>query len=139
MFLFAIGLSAAGAGILWRTARRLVIPDGPSGWTWGEGLAIVAGGFTIALTIPTYHCPAGYELTTVFHACRSATQVPELIVHPPTWLAWKFGVAIVSVILGVVVARWRGIPWPVASALTAIVVASATWYLAERTVGLAVL
>ena len=139
MSLFAIGLSIAGAGILWRTGRRLVIPDGPSGWMWGEGVAIVAGGLTIALTIPTFHCPAGYELTTVFHACRSAIRVPELIVHAPTWLAWKFGVAAASVVVGVVVARWRRLPWPVASAVTSIVVASAAWYLAERTVGLATL
>ena len=65
--------------------------------------------------------------------------MPELIVHAPTWLAWKFGVAAASVVVGVVVARWRRLPWPVASAVTSIVVASAAWYLAERTVGLATL
>jgi hypothetical protein len=136
MTMFSFALAVGGAAILWRTSRRLTEPDGPSGWTWGEGLAILVGGVTIALLIPTTHCPAGYELTPVFHVCQSRTMVPELIVHPPTWLAWKFGIAVAAVVLGVVVARWRRLPWPIASALTLAVVAAASWYLADKTVGL---
>jgi hypothetical protein len=136
LFMFGLALFIAGAAVLWRTGRRPVVSDGLSGWTWGEGIAIVVGGLTIALLIPTYHCPAGYVLTPVFHVCHSVTQIPEIIVHPPTWLAWKFGIAAASIIVGVVVARWRPLPWPIASVLTIAVVGSAAWYLAETTVGL---
>jgi hypothetical protein len=136
LFMFGFALFVGGAAVLWRTGRRLVVPDGLSGWTWGEGIAIVAAGLTIALLIPTFHCPAGYELTPVFHVCRSATHVPELIVNPPTWLAWKFGIVAGAIVAGVVVAWWSRLPWPVASVLTVAVVGAATWYLAETTVGL---
>jgi len=139
MFMFGAGLAIAGAAVLWRTTRRLVDPGGLSGWTWGEGVAIIAGGLTLALMIPMYHCPAGYDLTVVFHSCRSTTQIPEFIVHAPTRSGWKLGVAAAALALGLVVARWRRIPWPVASLVTAAVVGSATWYLAERTVGRATL
>jgi hypothetical protein len=136
LFMFGLALFIGGAAILWRMGRRLLVSDGSSGWTWGEGTAIVAGGLTLALLIPTYHCPAGYALTPVFHVCQSRTQVPELIVHPPTWLAWKFGIAAASIVVGILVARWRPLPWPIASALTVAVVGVATWYLAETSVGL---
>jgi hypothetical protein len=134
--LFAIGLLLGGCAILWRTARRPIDPDGLSGWTWGEGIAIVASGLTIALLIPTFHCPPGYELTPVFHACHSTTMTPELILHPPTWLGWKFGVTAGAVALGLIVGRWRRLPWPVASVLTVAWVGAATWYLADTTGGL---
>ncbi len=136
MFMFGLVLLIAGAAILWHTGRRLIVADGPSGWTWGEGIAIAAGGLMIALLIPTYHCPAGYELTPVFHVCTSATQVPEVIVHPPTWLAWKFGIAAAAIVVGIVVARWRALPWPIASVLTVAVAGAASWYLADKAVGL---
>jgi hypothetical protein len=136
LFMFGLALFIAGAAVLWRTGRRLVVSDGLSGWTWGEGIAIVAGGLAIAFLIPTYHCPAGYELTPVFHVCSSATQVPEIIVHPPTWLAWKFGIAAGAIVVGIVVARWRSLPWPIASVVTVAAAGVATWYLAETTVGL---
>jgi hypothetical protein len=134
--MLGLAFTIAGVAIVWRIARRLIHPDGASGWTWGEGLAIIVAGITTALLIPTFHCPAGYELTPVFHWCRSSTQLPELISHPPTWMWWKVGIAVGAVVGGVIVARWRRLPWPVASILTVAVVAPATWYLAQRTVGL---
>jgi hypothetical protein len=134
--MLGLALAAAGAGVLWRTGRRLVAPDASSGWMVGEGTVIAIAGVVIGLLIPTYHCPSGYEMTSVFHACRSTTQVPELILHPPTWIAWKFGVAAAAIVLGVAVARWRRLPWPIASVLTVAVVGVATFSLAKTSVGL---
>jgi len=131
-----VALSIGGVVIVWRTSRRLVAPDGSSGWTWGEGLAVIAGGVVLSLLIPTYHCPAGYELIPVFQECRSSTQVPALILHPPTWLGWKLGIAAGSIGLGLVIARWRRLPWPLASAITVAVVGVATWFFADKAVGL---
>jgi hypothetical protein len=134
--LLALGLVAAGAGIVWRTGRRPVDAEGPAGWIAGEGISVAFAGVLIALLIPTLHCPAGYEMTTVFHACRSTTQTPALILHPPTWMAWKLVVAGAAVVLGIVIARWRSLPWPVASIVTVGTMAAATLLLADRTVGL---
>jgi hypothetical protein len=132
----ALGLFLGGCAIVWRTGRRLIDPDGLSGWTWGEGVSIAVSGVTIALLIPTFHCPAGYELTPVFHFCTSRTMTPEILSHPPTWLAWKFGIAVAAVVLGIVVGKWRRLPWPIASVLTVASVGAATWYLADKVVGL---
>jgi hypothetical protein len=136
--MLGLGLVAAGTGILWRTGRRLVDGDGLSGWIAGEGVTIAISGLFIGLLIPTYHCPAGYELTKVFHACRGITpeQVPALILHPPTWMLWKIAVIVTATVIGVVVARWRALPWPVTSVLTAVTLATATLLLADRSVGL---
>jgi hypothetical protein len=136
--LLGLALAAAGAGILWRTGRRLVDPEGPSGWIAGEGLTVALAGILIALLIPAHHCPAGYEMTQVFHACRalSTQQVPQLILHPPSWIAWRLAIAGAATVVGVVVARWRGLPWPVATIVTAGTVAAATLLLADRSVGL---
>jgi hypothetical protein len=136
--MLGLGLVAAGAGILWRTGRRLVDADGLSGWIVGEGITIVLSGVVITLLIPMYHCPAGYELTQVFHACRgiSPEQVPALILHPPTWMVWKVAVVVGAIVVGIVVGRWRALPWPVASILTAGMLAAATLLLADRSVGL---
>jgi hypothetical protein len=134
--MLGLGLVAAGAGILWRTGRRLVEHEGPSGWIAGEGITIALAGVLIGLLIPAHHCPPGYEMTTVFHACRSTTHVPELILHPPSWIAWKLVAVAVAIVVGIVVARWRAVPWPVASILTTGAVATATLLLADRTVGL---
>jgi hypothetical protein len=136
MEMFSLGVFLGGCAILWRTGRRLIAPDGLSGWTWGEGLAIVVSGLTVALLIPTFHCPTGYELTPVFHVCASRTMTPAILNHPPTWLAWKFGIAAAGVVVGIVVGKWRRLPWPVASVLTVASVGAATWFLADRVVGL---
>jgi len=134
MEMFAVGLFLGGCAIVWRTSRRLIAADGLSGWTWGEGVAIAASGLTIGMLIPTFHCPAGYELTPVFHVCASRTMTPEILNHPPTWLAWKLGIAVAGIVLGIIVGKWRRLPWPVASVCTFASVAAATWYLAEKTV-----
>ena len=136
--LLGLALAAAGAGILWRTGRRLMDAEGPSGWIAGEGLTVALAGILIALLIPAHHCPAGYEMTQVFHACRalSTQQVPQLILHPPTAIAWKLAVAGAAVVVGIVLARWRAVPWQVASIVTVGTVATATLLLADRSVGL---
>src|SRR5262249_11828558 len=134
--MLGLGLIAAGAGVAWRTGRRLVAPGALSGWVAGQGIVIAACGLMVALLIPAHHCPPGYEMTVVFHACRSTTQVPELILHPPSWIGWKFAVAAAAIVVGVIVARWQRLPWPIASALTAGTVATATLLLADRTVGM---
>jgi len=136
--MLGLALVAAGGGILWRTGRRLVDPDGPSGWIAGEGITVALGGVLIALLIPTHHCSAGYEMTQVFHACRalSPQQVPQLILHPPSSIAWKLAVAAAAIVAGIVLARWRALPWQVASFVTVGTVATATLLLADRSVGL---
>jgi hypothetical protein len=136
--LLGLALVAAGGGIFWRTGRRPVDPDGPSGLVAGEGITVALAGVLIALLIPTHHCPAGYEMTQVFHVCRalSPQQVPQLILHPPSWVVWKLAVIGAAVVVGIVLARWRALPWPVASILTVGTVATATLLLADRSVGL---
>jgi hypothetical protein len=126
-------LVVVGSGVLWRTSRRLLEPEGSSGWTWGEGFSVAVAGLAVAITIPTYHCPAGYVLTPVFHACASPTSI---IIDPPTRIGWKLAVAAVGLVLGLVLARWRRIPWPLGSALTVATVAGATWYSIQMSVGL---
>jgi len=90
-------LVVVGSGVLWRTSRRLLEPEGSSGWTWGEGFSVAVAGLAVAITIPTYHCPAGYVLTPVFHACASPTSI---IIDPPTRIGWKLAVAALGLVLG---------------------------------------
>jgi hypothetical protein len=72
-------------------------------------------------------------LTPVFHVCASSAAV---ITDPPTWTGWKLTAAVAGLVLGVVVARWRRIPWPLGSLVTVASVGGAAWYLIQMTVGL---
>ncbi len=49
---------------------------------------------------------------------------------------WKLAVAALGLVLGLVLARWRRIPWPLGSALAVATVARATWYSIQMSVGL---
>ncbi|HTG48674.1 MAG TPA: hypothetical protein VK646_13575 [Actinomycetota bacterium] len=123
----------AGAVALVSGLRRPVDEAvGLSGWTRAEGLLVAFAGITIAMLIPTYHCPVGYKLTPVFHVCTS----PSAIINdPPTWLGWKVLVAVVGLALAIVVARWRRLPWPVASAATVLLFGGAAGWLIQTAVG----
>jgi len=134
---FALGgliAAAIGAAITWFGFVRPSAPDGGQGWCVAEGVLIAASAVTIAMLIPTLHCPAGYVLTRVVQICVGPTDPGDRLA-PLSRIWGKLGVAAAGLALGWVVARWRRLPWPVASVLTAATVGAAAALLIERSVG----
>lgn len=124
-----------GVAITWFGVVRPAAADGGEGWCAAQGFFIAVAGVTIALLIPTLHCPAGYILTRVVRICVSPSDAADRLA-PLSRLWGKLGVAVVAAALGWAVARWgRRLPWPVVSVVTFAAVAAATAFLVERSVG----
>jgi hypothetical protein len=131
--LAAVVLTVAGAIVAWRGARRPVDPDGSSGWRIGQALAVMACGAVIALMIPRLSCPEGTHLSAVFRFCVSADRS---FPAPSTGLGWKWAALGVGIVIGLVLLRWRTIPWPLATGVVVAVFLGTAGYVAYRTTGL---
>jgi hypothetical protein len=132
---FPFGAIALVVGILVfvRGVRRPVSADGGDGWRIGQGLLVVGCGIVMGLMIPRYACPPGTALTPIFRFC---TSVDRSFRAPSPGLPWKFAAGAVGTILGVILIRWRSLPWPVTSAVVVVVFAATVSYTLQRTIGM---
>ena len=107
---------ALGATIAWRVHRRDVLPEGATGWRWGEGVVTMTGIAVLATRIPGYSCPSGFELDGDFGLCISATARLDAASHGLE----RVLVTGAGIVLGIALARLPWIPGYVAAALTLI-------------------
>ena len=108
--LASAGAAGWGIGILLRTRRRPVDPEGSSRYVWAIGALIALGAVFFASRIPAYTCERG-RFDEVLVLCQ----------HPPTtsqassWLLLKKAIVVVGLLAGVVVAarpRWARLTAP---------------------------
>jgi hypothetical protein len=127
--LASVGAVVWGIGILFRTRRRPVDPEGSSRYVWALGVLIALGTIFLASRIPSYTCARG-RFDEVLILCQ----------HPPTtseassWLLLKKAIVAVGLLAGVVVAarpRWVRVTAPVAVAAWA---AGFGWLIADTMV-----
>ena len=132
---FPFGAIAFVAGILVfvRGLRRPVALDGGDGWRIGQGLLVVGCGIVMGFMIPRYACPPGMDLSPIFRFC---TSVDRSFQAPSPGLPWKFAAVAAGTLLGVILIRWRSLPWPVASAIAVIASAATVGYTLQRTIGI---
>jgi hypothetical protein len=88
-----------GVGILLRTRRRAVDPEGTSRYAWALGVMLALGSIFIASRIPAYTCARG-EFDDVLVLC----QHPPTVSEATSLLMWKRAIVLVGLVLGVVVA-----------------------------------
>jgi len=133
VFGVSVILLLAGAIALYRGLRRPVDPQGSGGWRIGQAFAVMGCMAIVALLIPRQSCPEGTHLSPVFRFCVSATRSFDA---PSTGLAWRWAAFGLGIVLGVVLLRWRSMPWQLATALVVVVFAVTSVYTATRSTGL---
>jgi hypothetical protein len=131
------GIVAAvlGAIVLWGGIRRPLDPGGSDGWRWGEAALIVAAGLVFGLqVIDPVVCPDGYRLATGFDLCIAEDDA-AVRVEATSQLARQLAAVAGGLILGIVVATWRRLPWVVGAAITVgATVLGTSWFIRD-TVG----
>ena len=133
IFAFSAPAALIGIAVTFRGLRRPVEPSGDTGWRGGQAIMIIASGLVLGLMIPRYVCPGGMRLSPLFHFCLSADRV---FPSPSPGLPWKFAASASGIALGVLVIKWRTMPWQLASAIVAAAFSIAVLYTLQRTVGL---
>jgi hypothetical protein len=133
VLLVGVALAVTGVIVVSRGVRRPVDPEGSGGWRVGQGFVVIACGMVMGLMIPRYACPAGMTLTPVFRFCTSAE---EVFPAPSPGLPWKFAALGIGIALGLVIMRWRSMPWWLASPLVVVAFAAAALLTAARTTGI---
>jgi hypothetical protein len=134
-FVFPVGagLVVVGAIVLARALRRPIDPDASDAWRVGEAFVVMASGILIGLMIPRFACPAGTHLTVVFRYC---TSTERSFPAPSPGLPWKFVAAGVGIALGILMIRWRSMPWWLASAIALGAFMAAVLLTASRSTGI---
>lgn len=103
--LMSVAAAAWGVGILIRTRRRPVDPEGSSHYVWTLGVLVALGSIFIASRIPAYTCARG-EFDDILVLC----QHPPTVSEPSSWLPAKRTVVVAGLFLAVlVVARPRNV------------------------------
>lgn len=131
------GIVAAvlGAIVLWGGIWRPLDPEGSDGWRWGEAALIVAAGLVFGLqVIDPVVCPEGYRLATGFDLCIAEGDA-AVRVEATSQLARQLAAVAGGLILGIVVATWRRLPWVVGAAITVGATALGTSWFIRDTVG----
>jgi hypothetical protein len=134
-FIFPAGvcLAVVGVIVLVRAMRRPIDADASDAWRTGQALVVIASGIAIGLMIPRYACPAGTHLSPVFRFCTSAERA---FPAPSPGLPWKFAAAGIGFLIGILMIRWRSMPWWLASTLVVAAFLGAILLTASRTTGL---
>jgi hypothetical protein len=134
-FVFPTGaiFAVIGAIAVFRALRRRITDDGSDAWRIGEALVVIASAIVIALMVPRYACPAGTHLSPVFRFCTSADRS---FPAPSPGLPWKFAAAGAGLVIGIVMIRWRSMPWWLASAVVVASFLGAVLFVASRSTGL---
>jgi len=131
-----LGFAALAAAVVGRGVWRPLDPDGGEGWRWGEGGLIALSGVVLGLmVIDGQVCPTGYRMATGFDLCISQTDAAARVAST-SQLGLQLGVVLGGLVLAIVVAAWRRIPWPLATVLTVVATAAGTIWFIEDTVGL---
>jgi hypothetical protein len=108
-----IALLLIGCIVLIRGVRRPVGDrDAADGWRIGQAVLVMVSGAVLALMIPRYACPSDTSLSPVFHYCVNATHNAPA---PSPGLPWKFASFGLGIAIGVLLIRWRSMPWWLAS------------------------
>ena len=97
--LASVAAAGWGIGILIRTRRRPVDPEGSSRYVWALGVLLAIGAILIASRIPAYTCARG-EFDDVLVLC----QHPPTVSEATSLLLWKRVVVVLGLALGVLVA-----------------------------------
>ena len=133
VFPTGVGLAVIGVIVLTRALRRPVGIEASDAWRVGQALVVIASGILIGLMIPRYACPPGTHLSPVFRFC---TSVDVAYPAPSPGLPWKFAAAGVGLLIGIVMIRWRYMPWWLASAVVAGAFLGAVMLVASRSTGI---
>ena len=118
--IFSLGSVVAagwGVGILARTRRRPVDPEGSSRYVWALGVLVALGAVFIGSRIPAYTCARG-----TFDDVLVLCQHPPTTSEPTSYLLLKKAIVVVGMVLGVLVAarpRWVRLTAPLAVAVWA--------------------
>jgi hypothetical protein len=97
--LMSLVAAAWGVGILIRTRRRPVDPEGSSRYVWTLGVLVALGSIFIASRIPAYTCARG-EFDDVLVLC----QHPPTVSEASSWLLVKKAIVVAGLLLAVLVA-----------------------------------
>jgi hypothetical protein len=128
-----IGLLIVGGVMVVRGLRRPVDPDGGDGWRSGQAILVMVCGGLVALLIPRYRCPPGTTLSPVFHFC-----VSHFVTYPAPspGMPWKFAAVGSGIVLGIVMLRWRSMPWWLGSAIVVVVCIGTALFTVSRATGI---
>jgi hypothetical protein len=134
-FIFPTGaiFAVIGAIAVFRALRRPITSDGSDAWRIGEGLVVIASAIVIGLMIPRYACPAGTHLSPVFRFCTSAHRT---FPAPSPGLPWKFAAAAAGLVIGVLMIRWKSMPWWLASGVIVASFLGAVLLVVSRSTGI---
>jgi peptidoglycan/LPS O-acetylase OafA/YrhL len=94
-------------------------------------------GALLALMIPRLKCPPGMNLSPVFRFCVSFCVSPDLMYSAPSpGLPWRFAAFGVGIVLGIVMLRWRSMPWWLASAIVVVACLGTALFTVSRSTGI---
>ncbi len=133
VFPAGLGLALIGVIVLTRAFRRPVGVEASDAWRVGQALVVIGSGILIGLMIPRFACPPGTHLSPVFRFCTSADVAYPA---PSPGLPWKFAAAGVGLLVGIVMIRWRSMPWWLASTVVASAFLGAVVLVASRSTGI---
>ena len=129
----AIFLLIIGAIVLFRGLRRPVEESGGDGWRVAQAVVVMMCGTLLALMIPRLKCPPGTTLSPVFRFCVS----PEVTYPAPSpGLPWKYAAFGAGIVLGVVMLRWRSMPWWLGSGLVVAACIGTALFTVSRSTGI---
>jgi hypothetical protein len=132
-----IGLLLIGSIVLIRGVRRPIGDrDSGDGWRTGQAIVVMASGAILALMFPRYACPADTTLSPVFHFCVNPTHNTPA---PSPGLPWKFAAFGVGIAIGVLLIRWRSLPWWLASIVVVAACLGTALFTLWRTTGIPVI
>ena len=134
-FVFPVGaiLAVVGAIVFARAVRRPVDDEGSDAWRVGQGFVVMASGVIIGLMIPRFACPEGTHLSPVFRFCVSTERAFQA---PSPGMPWKFAAAGIGIALGILMIRWRSMPWWLASAVVFAAFMAAVLLTVSRSTGI---
>jgi hypothetical protein len=133
--LIAVGaaLLIVGCIMLVRGLRRPVAVEAGDGWRIGQAVVVMVCGALLGLMIPRLKCPPGMNLSPVFRFCVS----PNLMYPAPSpGLPWKFAAFGVGIAIGIVMLRWRSMPWWLASAIVVAACLGTALFMVSRSTGI---
>lgn len=127
--LASVAAAGWGVGILIRTRRRPVDPEGSSRYAWALGVLLAIGAILIASRIPAYTCARG-EFDDVLVLC----QHPPTVSEATSLLPWKRAIVVIGLVLGVLVAARPRLVKLTAPIAVLVWAAGFGWVLAETMV-----